>query len=209
MMENNIARTLVTSGFCGMSLPSKGEFKGEFADMPKGMYTARNPDLSQYMLIVHKTDDAATTFAYASDYLCFPKRNEFVHQVYGNIDERWVDFYLATKSIYNYVENGAHRISHYQWLEAILPDFSRLVFGEKWNWIMNQGMIGAHGDKCYSYMSDALDDHDIPKWHTAMLFLLTYTKEMDREKHKSYEWIIDNYERYKPLLDQAEKESGI
>jgi hypothetical protein len=46
----------------------------------------------------------------------------------------------------------------------------------------------------------------IPFNRSALLFLLTYTKEMDREKHFSEEWVVENYDKYLPFIEQAEKE---
>lgn len=99
--------------------------------------------------------------------------------------------------------------SHYDYLEAVIAKFGELVFNKPNGNHFCEGFIGAHGDKCYSYMRDANEEHDIPEHRFAMIYLLTYTSLMDRPKHESYEWVLSNYERFKPSLRDAEKASGI
>jgi hypothetical protein len=71
------------------------------------------------------------------------------------------------------------------------------------------GIIGAHGDKGRGYRSDWADV-GINYYRGMMLFMLTYTKEIgDTPLHKSKEWIIDNYEKYLPLIEEVEQEVGI
>lgn len=62
------------------------------------------------------------------------------------------------------------------------------------------GMIPAHGDKVDQYRE---------YWHSSgidfkkaqIIYFLTYTKLLgDTPKHKSKEWVIDNYDKYAHLL---------
>ena len=61
------------------------------------------------------------------------------------------------------------------------------------------GMVSAHGDK-----SDQYEQY----WHSSgidfkkaqIIYFLTFTKLMDRPKHLSKEWVVDNYDKYANLL---------
>ncbi len=99
--------------------------------------------------------------------------------------------------------------SHYDYLDATIDKFGELVFGKPNAGHFCDGMIVAHGDKCYSYMKNALEEHGIPEHRFAMLYLLTYTSEMDRPKPESYDWVISNYAKYLPHLLAAEEAAGI
>ena len=94
--------------------------------------------------------------------------------------------------------------SHYDYLKLVIDNFSKLVFGEKHHLMMNSGMVVAHGDKggCYK---GSWEEHNIPFHRGMLMYLLTYTKAMDEEKHKSCEWVIDNYPKYLPMIEEAEK----
>ena len=46
----------------------------------------------------------------------------------------------------------------------------------------------------------------VPFNHGVLLFLLTYTSELDREKCESVQFVIDKYHHYLPMIQQAEKE---
>ena len=67
------------------------------------------------------------------------------------------------------------------------------------------GMVSAHGDKAYSYKS-GWEKENIPFNRGVLIFLLTYTSELDREKWQSSEFVIDKYEHYLPLIESVEKE---
>lgn len=94
--------------------------------------------------------------------------------------------------------------SHYDYLKLVIDNFSKLVFGEKHHLMMNSGMVVAHGDKggCYK---GSWEEHNIPFHRGMLMYLLTYTKAMDEEKHKSCEWVIDNYPKYLPMIEEAER----
>ena len=173
-------------------------------DRPPMFYVKRT-DLSPHWINVVCTKEIA--FAFSSGIIVYPENAVGRRYIQGAEinDEHWRELYNATKDVMQYTDH----FSHYDFLDMTIEHFGPLVFGKPNGWHFDYGMIGAHGDKCYSYMADALEEHNIPKWHTAMLFLLTYTKEMDREKHLSYEWIIENYDRYKAKLEECYKLSGL
>ena len=95
-------------------------------------------------------------------------------------------------------------INHYKWLEKYLPQFWRAVFDKSLDDMGYAGIICAHGDKAYQYR-DEWEDAGIPFPHGVALFMLTYTEKMDRPKHESCEWVIDNYQWYVDLLPEIDE----
>lgn len=94
--------------------------------------------------------------------------------------------------------------SHYAYLNRILEPFWLEVFGKTPYDMWCAGIVTSHGDKCYGYKSD-WKEKDINFNRGSLLFLLTYTKEFgENEKHKSCEWVIDNYAKYLPAIEKAE-----
>ena len=104
-----------------------------------------------------------------------------------------------------YTRETLHCSSHYDYLDRMLNPFWKEVFGKTANEMWCGGIVGAHGDKCYGYKR-AWAKHDIHFFRGALLFLLTYTKVMDREKHLSEKWVVDNYSKYLPAIEKVEKE---
>lgn len=96
--------------------------------------------------------------------------------------------------------------SHYDYLDAILEEFWKEVFGKTASEMFFGGAVSAHGDKCYGYKREWLRV-GIPFHHGALLYLLTYTKEFGlTPKHESSEWVIRNYTKYVPMIEKAENE---
>lgn len=96
--------------------------------------------------------------------------------------------------------------SHYDYLQVMLEPFWKLVFDKTPSEMWCGGIVSAHGDKCYSYRSD-WEKAGISFQHGALLYLLTYTKELgDRPKHESMEWVTENYPKYLDQIHQAEKQ---
>lgn len=92
-------------------------------------------------------------------------------------------------------------MSHYTWLDANLNEFWVKVFGKDLESTGCAGIISAHGDKCYQYR-DVWSTAGIPFYHGVAIYLLTYTNELgDFPKSQSCIWVINNYEKYKPLLN--------
>jgi len=98
--------------------------------------------------------------------------------------------------------------SHYDWLEANLPEFasnlgidpSRLT-----------GCIVAHGDKCYSYR-DGWAKAGIPFEHGVALYFLTYLNPWHSECHETPVgwvapnlWVKENYSRFVKQLPRQSK----
>ena len=95
--------------------------------------------------------------------------------------------------------------NHYHWLEVNLLDFFRKLPELKTQvdsgWL-NEGIISAHGDKCYSYR-DTWAKAGIPFEHGVAIYLLTYMKPWCNEADN---WVVDNYSRFKDLLPPLEVE---
>ena len=95
----------------------------------------------------------------------------------------------------------SYRDSHYYWLEQNLQTFfSRLGIKEE------NGIISAHGDKCYSYQ-DKWEKAGIPFPHGVAIYLLSYLRPYDTEVRetkngwvKVEDWVIVNYPKFKPHL---------
>ena len=102
-------------------------------------------------------------------------------------------------------ELGLLNVSHYKYLDAVIESFWVKVFGKTPSEMFCGGIVSAHGDKCYDYKF-SMPKRNIPFNRSALLFLLTYTKLMDREKHLSEEWVVENYNKYVPLIIEAEQE---
>lgn len=95
--------------------------------------------------------------------------------------------------------------NHYNYLDDHLDKFWVRVFGKNLSDTWNGGIISAHGDKGYGYRA-AWKNAGIPFNHGMMLYMLTYTKVMDEEKHKSKDWVIAQYPKYKDILLEVEQE---
>lgn len=100
------------------------------------------------------------------------------------------------------------KINHYKWLDKHLDSFWMLVFNEQLCDSGCAGIISSHGDKGYQYR-DEWNENGIPFPHGMALYMLTYTNKMDKPKHESCEWVIENYPKYKtflPEIDETDKD---
>lgn len=91
------------------------------------------------------------------------------------------------------------RINHYDYLTKHLPKFFEDV-GVSWDY--NAGIIGAHGDKCYSY-ENRWKEANIPFEKGVAIYLLSYTREYGNEVRKTVNgwvdpcsWVISNRDRF-------------
>lgn len=157
--------------------------------------TVRNPNALDVNLI--KLGDVI--FGYGCDALLLPNGAVITQPS----DDDWKELFMAIPKI------GWSFDSHYKYLEFCIDTFGELVFNKPNSFHFNGGFIGAHGDKCYGYMLDSMVNHGIHPHRFAMLYLLTYSAVMDRPKHESEQWVVDNYDKYLPLLIKAEEQAGI
>ena len=90
-----------------------------------------------------------------------------------------------------------HR-SHYTWLEKNLQEF----FARAGVKDTNNGIIVAHGDKCYSYQ-DIWEQAGVPFEHGVAIYFLTYISPFRTEVRETVDgwtdpskWVIQNYARF-------------
>lgn len=89
-------------------------------------------------------------------------------------------------------------MSHYNYLDANWTKFAEQV-GVK---DPSEGMIVAHGDKCYQY-KDFWEANNVPFYHGTAIFLLSYcypfTEEYG-ERSNVKKWVVESYDRFKEYL---------
>lgn len=95
------------------------------------------------------------------------------------------------------------RVNHYHYLDKHLNTFWIAVLGDSLNNTHCGGIISAHGDKGYGYRSD-WEKAGISFPHAMAMYLLTYTKMMDRPKHESAAWVVENYPKLKQHLPKID-----
>lgn len=94
--------------------------------------------------------------------------------------------------------------NHYKWLDHHLQTFFKALGVSCTN-----GIIVAHGDKCYSYREE-WEDAGIPFSHGVALYLLSYIhpysktcRETEGGWIKPSDWVISNYTQLSSLLPPA------
>lgn len=94
-------------------------------------------------------------------------------------------------------------MSHYDWLEKHFKAFA-LAVGVGWAWA--DGIISAHGDKCYNYRG-IWQEAGIPFSHGVAIYLLTYLNPFAKEVRETKDgwvapadWVVRNYGRFKEHL---------
>lgn len=90
-------------------------------------------------------------------------------------------------------------MSHYDFLDEHLDAFWKQATGKTLAESNAAGIVSAHGDKGYGYKKK-WEKAGIHFYHGMMLYLLTYTDLMDRPKHESGDWVIDQYPTYRDML---------
>lgn len=95
--------------------------------------------------------------------------------------------------------------NHYEYLERVLPDFFESV-GLTWD--LYPGIIGAHGDKCYSYRSQ-IEEAGMTFGQGVAIYMLTYCKPYSLESRETkngwvapIDWIVENRDRFLHLLPE-------
>lgn len=101
------------------------------------------------------------------------------------------------------------RKSHYDILEAeFLPFYHRLCesLSIQPSHAVNNGIISAHGDKCYSAQSEWADQ-GLKFEHGVAIYLLTYIDpwagEVGETSHgwvPHHQWVVDNAHRFLPYF---------
>lgn len=95
-------------------------------------------------------------------------------------------------------------MSHYDYLLEHFTDF--LAAAEVENAEYCDGLISAHGDKCYGYRYK-WEQAGVPFEHGVAIYLLTYVRPYGHEVRETEDgwvdvgqWVISNYDRFKHLL---------
>ena len=128
----------------------------------------------------------------------------FIERVHSETPFRWSGKGYKPSEILVYNTKKVYFSNHYEYLDKILDPFWLEVFGKTSSEMMYGGIISAHGDKCSGYNFE-WDENGINHNRGSLLFLLTYTKEFgDNKKHMSGQWVIDNYQKYLPMIEKAE-----
>lgn len=100
-------------------------------------------------------------------------------------------------------------MNHYEYCEAVLEAFWKLVFGKTPDEMWCGGIVSCHGDKCYGYREE-WEVAGIPFKRGVLLYMLTYTEKLgETPKHASGQWVIASYQTYLEKILAAEKEAGI
>lgn len=126
----------------------------------------------------------------------------FIGQTNEPTEEDWKELFLA-------IGSDKYDMSHYMYLELVIGYFWKLVFKKSLQDMWCAGIITSHGDKCYGHESEWAE-HGISFKRGSLLFLLSYTSEFgETPKHMKAVWVIENYPRYLPLIEEAEKLAGL
>lgn len=93
--------------------------------------------------------------------------------------------------------------NHYEWLNKNLPQFFKAI---KIDFDRFEGLLSAHGDKCYGYQN-YWEKHQIPFEHGVAIFLVSYFKPYYDEVGDTKdgwvdvkEWVVSKYSIWKTFL---------
>lgn len=176
-----------------------------------------NTVILHYRVVIGKPIEyEADTYFQCLESFDFPVHTEHVFQFYEQITQlltngqykedmelnrilSWSDYEMLVID-----QQSLFVDSHYRYLDIMLQDFWKEVFGKTANEMFCGGIVSAHGDKARGY-ERAWEKAGINKYRGSLLFLLTYTKAMgETPKHMSKEWVINNYLKYLPALEKVE-----
>ena len=152
----------------------------------------------------NNTDDTITLGHYDTDNNNYSDDGVFFQHRMGD----WVIIDITTHikgNVTEYLDVNNIR-NHYVYLHYVWEDFHKAVFGKTASESFRGGMVGEHGDKVYGYFEE-WEEKNIPFFHGALLYLLTYIEsEMDGyTKSQSSEFVIDKYQHYLPKIMEVEK----
>lgn len=102
-------------------------------------------------------------------------------------------------------------MSHYDYLDReFMPFYHRICEAEgvQPNHAVNEGIIVAHGDKCYSSQND-WEEHGLAFEQGVAIYLLSYIYPWAgevRDTPKGWvdvkQWVVDNKDRFLPYLSK-------
>lgn len=177
-----------------------------------------HPDLYYYRVnLGHHIDYEGETFFQCLSGFSYPVQTEQYRQAYAQILNMIQNKQLTEESrlsdnldwntyeMFVVQHNSLFVDSHYRYLDEMLNPFWKEVFGKTASEMFCGGMVSAHGDKAYGYKSEWAKA-GINKYRGTLLFLLSYTKERgETPRHEVEQWVIDNYPKYLPMIEAAEK----
>lgn len=128
----------------------------------------------------------------------------YIERLNSEQPQRWSGKGFKPCEILVYNTKKVYFCNPYEYLNRILTPFWKEVFGKTPSEMWCGGIVTSHGDKFRGYTRQ-WEEHGINDNRGGLLFLLTYTKEFgDNEKHNSDQWVIDNYQKYLPMIEKAE-----
>lgn len=96
--------------------------------------------------------------------------------------------------------NGFNWLDDCDYMRQHTDEFIKRVFDEDPVYQKScVGMVSAHGDKVEQYRG-YWEKNNLLFRKAQIIYFLTYTKLMDQPKHRSKEWVLDNYDKYKDIL---------
>jgi hypothetical protein len=95
-------------------------------------------------------------------------------------------------------------MNHYEYLEKNLDNFWKEIFNKTLDEMWCSGIIVSHGDKGSQY-KQRWEEKNIPFNRGMLIYMLTYTRELDRPKWESCQFVIDKYEKYLPIIEKIER----
>lgn len=104
--------------------------------------------------------------------------------------------------------------SHYDYLEAYWLKFIKAI-GLPGAQYYNNGMIGAHGDKGYSYRA-SWEEAGIPFERGMLIYLLSYCPPYNKQVRETqngkwvnpWEWVISTYPQFVTHIEKLEQGKG-
>ena len=166
-----------------------------------GLYDADHQDFKTFWITVIRVEEGI--LAFHSDMMIFWPDSDVIPDSIPFIPDNdgWKEAFR--KIGYNNFE-----LNQYDYCNLMLESFWKRIFNKTPDDMWCAGIVSAHGDKAYGYKSE-WEKHEIPFNRGVLLYLLTYTKLLgDTPKHESCNWVIANYPKYLPMIEETEKEIG-
>lgn len=135
--------------------------------------------------------------------------NAFIERLLSETADLGSDTYPSWENtnLFIELERSVDFKNHYDYLDHVIDSFWKKVFGKTLEEMWCSGIITAHGDKAYGYKYK-WSESSIPFNRGVLLYLLSYTPIFEKEKREYIgQWVIDQYQTYLPLIEEAEKEA--
>lgn len=110
--------------------------------------------------------------------------------------------YMHPKETAHIMEQVLRKRQMLKYLETNFENFWNEIFDVDYKTADGEGLITAHHDKIHQYR-ETWEEAGLDFNICAMIYLLTFTSEMDRPKPESEQWVIDNYNKYLLLTPET------